>query len=100
MNKEKIRGALGLVCRAGKVTPGATLVREALRRGKAAVVLIAADTGPNTEKKIAPLAEHKGVPVHRVALSKEEMGRCLGKQREVVCVSVPEEFKNLVLASL
>lgn len=100
MNKEKISGALGLVCRAGKITPGATLVREALRRGKSALVLIAADTGPNTEKKIAPLAQHRSVPVYRVVLTKEEMGRCLGKTKEVVCVSIPEEFKNLVLASL
>lgn len=100
MNKEKIAGALGLVCRAGKITQGPTLVCEMLHRGKAAIVLIAADTGPNTEKKVTALARHKNVPVHRVDLTKEEMGRCLGKTSQVVCVSVPGEFKNLVLASL
>jgi len=100
MNKEKLSGAIGLVRRAGKITQGPTLVCEMLRRGKAALVLIAADTGPNTEKKVAALAGHKNVPVRRVILTKEEMGRCLGKTTQVVCVSIPEEFKNLVLASL
>lgn len=99
MRKEKISGALGLVCRAGKITQGPILVCEMLHRGKAALVLVAADTGPNTEKKVTALAGHKNVPVHRVALTKEEMGRCLGKTSPVVCVSIPEEFKNLVLAS-
>ena len=100
MNKEKISGAIGLVRRTGKITQGSTLVCEMLHRGKAALVLIAADTGPNTEKKVTALAGHKNVPVHRVILTKEEMGRCLGKTSQVVCVGIPEEFKNLVLASL
>ena len=100
MNKEKIRGAIGLVCRAGKITRGPTLVCEMLRQRKAAIVLLAADTGPNTEKKVSALAGHKSVPVYRVPLTKEEMGLCLGKKTQVVCVSIPEEFKNLVLASL
>lgn len=100
MNKEKIAGAIGLVRRTGKITQGPTLVCEMLHRRRAALVLIAADTGPNTEKKVTALAGHKNVPVYRVPLTKEEMGRCLGKDSQVVCVSIPEEFKNLVLASL
>ena len=100
MKKEKLSGALGLVRRAGGITQGTTLVCEAIRGGKAALVLIAADTGPNTEKKVSALAQHREVPVFRIVLTKAELARCIGKENESVCVSIPKEFKNLVLASL
>ena len=100
MTGDKLRGALGLCRRAGKVTLGITLVKEQLHKGNAAVVLIAADAAKNTQDRILPLAEHKGVPVHRVVLTKKELALAVGKSTEAVCVSVPKEFVNLVLASL
>ncbi len=96
----KISGALGLCRRAGKITAGTTLVKEEIRKGKAALVLLAADAAKNTEDKVLPLASHRQVPVKRTVLTKEELGKVIGKKREVVCVSVPAEFVNLVLASL
>jgi ribosomal protein L7Ae-like RNA K-turn-binding protein len=100
MNAAKISGALGLCRRAGKITAGITLVKEEIHKGKAAIVLLAADAAKNTEDKILPLAGHKSVPVKRICLTKEELGNLLGKKKEVVCVCVPGEFLNLVLASL
>ena len=98
--KEKIAGALGLCRRAGKIASGAYLVKEALIKGKAAVVILASDAAKNTEEKVCPIAARNGIPVHRAALNKKEMGAALGENRDVVCVSVPKEFVNLVLASL
>ncbi len=98
--KEKTAGALGLCRRAGKIVSGAYLVKEALLKGKAALVLLASDAAKNTEDKICPAAARKNIPVYRAALTKKEMGAALGKNADVVCVSVPEEFVNLVLASL
>ena len=100
MNAEKIRGAIGLCRRAGKVTVGITLVKEQLHKGKAALVLLAADAAKNTEERILPLAEHKAVPVRRIPLTKKELALAVGKSTEAVCVSIPKEFVNLVLASL
>lgn len=100
MQRDKLSGALGLCRRAGKVTTGTTLVREACRRGKAALVILAQDMAAGSEGKVRPLAEHRGIPVHRVALTKSELARALGKEGEVSCLCVPREFLNLVLASL
>ncbi len=100
MTGDKLRGALGLCRRAGKVTVGITLVKEQLHKEKAALVLLAADAAKNTEDRILPLAQHKAVPVHRVSLNKKELAAAVGKSTEAVCVSVPKEFVNLVLASL
>ncbi len=100
MTGEKIAGALGLCRRAGKITSGAYLVKEEIRRGKAAIVLLASDTGSDTEKKISSLAAHKEISVRRIPLTKAMLGQCIGKKGEVVCVAIPKEFLNLVLASL
>ena len=100
MNKEKIAGALGLCRRAGKITVGAYLVKQELHRETASIVLLASDAAQNAEKKIAPLAKNKQVPLKRIPLSKEELGKCVGKEKGVVCVAVGQEFLNLVLASL
>lgn len=100
MTGEKIRGALGLCRRAGKVTVGTTLVKEELHKGRAALVLLASDAARNTEERIVPLAGHKRVPVRRIPLTKKELGSAIGKNGEAVCISVPKEFVNLVLASL
>lgn len=100
MKAEKIRGALGLCRRAGKVTVGAFLVKEEIRKKKEGVILLASDARANTEHKILPAAEHSGIPHHRIPLTKKELGECMGKEGEVTCVFVPREFVNLVLASL
>lgn len=96
----KLSGALGLARRAGKITVGATLVKEEIRKGKAALVILAKDTAQNGEKKLLPLATNRGVKVVRADLTKSELASALGKEGVVSAVAVPKEFLNLVLASL
>ena len=93
-------GALGLCRRAGKITVGIEPVREEIRKGKAALVLLAQDLGENSTKKIVPLAENRSVRVVRTGLSKEALSVALGKEGAVGVLAVPQEFLNLVLASL
>jgi ribosomal protein L7Ae-like RNA K-turn-binding protein len=100
MTKEKIAGALGLCRRAGKITAGTYLVKEEIRCGRAALVLIASDAGADAREKLSRLAAHKGISVRETPLTKSEMAQAIGKSGEAVCASVPKEFLNLVLASL
>lgn len=97
---EKLCGALGLARRAGRLTVGSALVREQLRSGKAAVILLAADLSENAEKKLLPLAEHRSVKVVRTKLDKASLAAAIGAEGEVGAVSVSRDFMNLVLASL
>lgn len=100
MTKEKVAGALGLCRRAGKIISGTYLVKEEVRSGRAALVLFASDAGADARKKLESLAARKGLPVKEAPLTKAEMAQAIGKSGEAVCVSVPKEFLNLVLASL
>ena len=100
MNKEKIRGALGLCRRAGKLTVGSYLVVEALRAGKAALVLLAEDAAANTEKKVLPVAEACGIRAERIPLTKKELGALLSRETGATCVAVSHDIVNLVLTSM
>ena len=100
MTKDKIAGALGLCRRAGKIVAGTYLVKEEIRLGRAALVLIASDAGADAAKKLEALAVHREISVRRIPLTKAEMANAIGKSTEAVCVAIPKEFLNLVLASL
>ena len=100
MTAKKIAGTLGLIRRAGKITAGTYLVCEEIRRGKAAIVLIASDAGQDGERKLSRLAGHHGIPVRRIDLTKAQLGAAIGKKGETTCVTVPKEFLNFVWTSL
>ena len=100
MTGEKIAGALGFAARAGKITVGTHLVLEQVQKGKAAAILFACDAGRDAERKITLPAERQNIPVKRIGLTKKELARVIGKSGEAVCVAIPQEFLNLVLASL
>ncbi|MBQ3866123.1 MAG: ribosomal L7Ae/L30e/S12e/Gadd45 family protein [Clostridia bacterium] len=96
----RLAGALGLVRRAGKLAVGAPLVLEALRRGKAAMVILASDASENGAKKILALAAHKQAKVVRCGLDKNALSHAVGVKRAVAAVSAPAEFETLVSTSL
>lgn len=54
---------VGLGVRAGGVVLGTGAVRAELQRGRARVVILAADPSPRTREKVERLAHGKGVPV-------------------------------------
>ena len=100
MAAHKLALSLGLVRRAGKLGVGSPLVLEDLRRGRAALVVIASDASENSAKRITALASHRNVPVVRSELTKDDLSRAVGVKRSVAAVSVPAEFLTLVSASL
>lgn len=100
MASDKLALSLGLVRRAGKLTVGAPLVLDDLRRNKAKLVILASDVSENGAKKILALAGHRSVPVHRSDLSKSDLAHAVGVSRSVAALSVPAEFFTLVSASL
>ena len=54
---------LGLAARAGYVPSGEFQTENAVRSGKAYVVIIAGDASENTKKKFRNMCEYRNVPV-------------------------------------
>ena len=69
---------LGLATRAGKTVVGTESVRAAVREGKVAGVLLAADSSATQRDKLVPLLQARGV-AFQVALSREQLGAAIGR---------------------
>lgn len=71
--RNKLINMLGLAKRAGKLSGGETAVLEAIRSGKAELVLIATDASDNTKKMFNDKCTYYGVPVYE-CISKNDFG--------------------------
>lgn len=79
----KWSGMLGLAMRAGKVACGETKAADAIRGGKAVLVILATDAGPNTEKRFLNMTQFYQVPVLRPD-DRSSLGNVIGKKAAVV----------------
>jgi ribosomal protein L7Ae-like RNA K-turn-binding protein len=72
-----VEGLLGLAARARALVRGTERVREAVRGGDAAFVIVAADASDNAKGKLIPLLEANGVPfVERY--DRDSLGAAIG----------------------
>lgn len=80
---------LGLAMRAGKLVTGDELVLQAIRSGKAKLVVVAADASPRTQKKFRDKCSHYQIPLVECG-SRYELGASIGKkERVIVAVNDP-----------
>lgn len=70
---DKVLGMLGLARRAGKLQGGETQVLDAVRSGKAQLVIIAADASDNSKKLFNDKCSYYHVPVYEYG-AKETIG--------------------------
>jgi ribosomal protein L7Ae-like RNA K-turn-binding protein len=68
---------LGLAQRAGAVVKGAEATREAVRRGSAHLVVLAADGAQAQQKKVLASTLRRGIPLEKLG-SMIELGRAVG----------------------
>ena len=76
----EVLGLLGLMRRAGKLSAGEEGVRQAVRAGKAELILLAADASPNAEKRAESFAARMGKPLLRLDAEKAVLCRAAGVQ--------------------
>lgn len=72
-------GILSLCQKAGFVASGEFATMEAIKSGKAHLVIVAVDASENTKKKFLDKANYRGIPVLIVS-TKEEIGTIIGKE--------------------
>ena len=74
----KALSMLGIAAKAGRLASGETAVEQAVRKGRAALVILSEDASQNTSKKFYNLCRNAAVPVI-VFETKESLGRAIGK---------------------
>jgi ribosomal protein L7Ae-like RNA K-turn-binding protein len=87
---------LGLATRAGRTTSGDEACREAIRKGLARLVLVAADASPGTRENFRRLCEETGT-AYRVYGTKDDLGKFTGKLNRAVVAVVDEGFAGRLL---
>jgi len=89
-----IVGNLGLAARAGCIAAGASPVTQALRHGRAKLVILSPEAGEATRRKFAAMAETAGIPCK---VANEPIGAAVGKEKCVVlCVTQGGMARNLI----
>ena len=81
--KRKVLGLVGLGLRGRLAVVGVQLVRDAARRGRVKVALVATDASQNSLDKITPLLGAKRVPVIG-DFSAAELGNAAGRESVAV----------------
>lgn len=87
--QNRVYSLLGLATRGGNTRSGGFQTKEAITYGKAALVILTEDAGPNTVDDIQPPCEKRGIPFRHYG-TKEDLGHAIGKElRSCVAVTDP-----------
>ncbi len=75
---DRVLSMLGIAAKAGKVVSGEFATENAVKAGKAFLVVTAADASDNTSKKFRDMTRFYKVPMV-VYVTNEKLGGCIGK---------------------
>ena len=98
--KDKLLSMLGLCRRAGSVIIGTDLVTKSLPSGKIKLVMYAADSSQNTEKKITDKCSFYGVKCVKIEQDGAELGHAIGKAATVCVVGITDSNFSKTLSTL
>lgn len=100
--QNKISSYLSLAMKAGKIASGEFMTENAIKDGKAFLVIVATDSSDNTKKKFNDMCVYRDIPYIEFD-EKDNLGHCIGKEfRACLAVldsgfakSVQKEFEAL-----
>lgn len=86
--RDQVLSMLGLAARSRNVVSGGFATEEAVKSGKAYLVILAEDASDNTRKKYSNMCEFYEVPCEYYSI-KETLGHAIGKE-ERSCLAVTD----------
>ena len=99
MNSYRELSLLGLAAKAGKIVSGEFATENAVKSGKAFLVLVAEDASDNTRKKFKDMCTYYEVPFYRSG-TKEELGSAIGKEYRASLALTDENFAVAMVKKL
>lgn len=95
MTDKQIANLLGLAKRAGGLVTGTDACMTSIRSGKAALAIVANDTGGNAMKKYHDKCKFYGVPLLEM-FDKESLGHAVGKSHGAIVVITEKGFAERI----
>lgn len=99
MKNDQILSLLGLSAKAGKCKSGEFQVEKAVKENQAFVVIIATDASDASKKGYRDMCKYYRVPLYEYK-TKEELGRCIGKDFRAAVAVVDEGFSKGIIKKL
>lgn len=93
--KDKVLSMLGLAERSRNVVSGGFATEQAVKSGKASLVIIAEDASGNTRKKYSNMCDFYNVPF-AIHGTKDVLGHSMGKGERSVLAVTDEGFANSI----
>ena len=89
---DRLYNAIGLCQRAGKAKSGAFAAENAIKTGKAKLVLLEETASEATKTHYEQLCAAHGVPMHLV----ETVGKAIGKDARIVVAVTDPSFRDMI----
>ncbi len=93
--EKKVLSMLGLATRSRNVVSGGFATENAVKAGKAFLVLVTEDASDNTKKKFRNMCEFYEVPFYQFG-EKEAIGHSMGKQERTSLAVTDEGFADSI----
>ena len=93
--RNKVFQMLGIAAKSGNVVSGEFSTEKAIKTGHAYLVIVSEEASANTNKMFTNMTDFYEVPMY-VFGTKEELGRCIGKEFRASLAIVDENLANAV----
>ena len=90
---DRLLSLLSLATKAPKTVGGEVQVENAVKDGKASLVIISSEASKNTRKKFTNMCSYYKVPLY-IYGTKEELGRFTGKEFRASVAVIGSDFYN------
>jgi ribosomal protein L7Ae-like RNA K-turn-binding protein len=90
---------LGIAAKSGSVVSGEFSTEKAVKTGGAYLVIVSEEASANTNKMFTNMTSFYEVPMY-VFGTKEELGRCIGKEFRASLAITDENLANAVVKKL
>ena len=97
--RNRVFQMLGIAAKSGNVVSGEFSTEKAIKTGHAFLVIVSEEASENTNKMFSNMTEFYEVPMY-VFGTKEELGRCIGKEFRASLAIIDENLANAVEAKL
>lgn len=87
---------IGIAMKAGKIKSGGSMCEQAVREGKAALVIVAQDASDNTIKRLRDKCRFYQTPFFLYS-DKESLGRVIGKEERSAVAVLDEGLAKAII---
>ena len=97
--QNRVYQMLGITANSGSVVSGEFSTEKAVKTGQAYLVIVSEEASENTKKKFENMTDFYKVPIY-IFGTKEDLGRCIGKEFRASLAITDENLANAVETKL